>query len=41
MLQKYFGDKVFLKKLWKISLPLMLQSFMLAAVAAADSSATK
>ena len=37
MLQKYFGDKVFLKKLWKISLPLMLQSFMLAAVAAADS----
>ena len=37
MLKKWFGDAEFLKKLWKISFPIAMQSFMLAAVAAADS----
>ena len=37
MLSKWFGDRAFLKHLNSIALPVTLQSFMLAAVAAADS----
>ena len=36
-LRKWFGDRAFLKRLMRITLPISLQSFMLAAVAAADS----
>ena len=36
-LVQWFGDRAFLKQLNKLALPIALQSFMLAAVAAADS----
>lgn len=35
--RSWFGDREFLSKLFSLTLPLMFQSFMLAAVAAADS----
>ena len=36
MKDKLFGDKVFYAKLWRLTLPIALQSLMLAAVAAGD-----
>ena len=37
LMRKWFGDRAFLERLMRITLPISLQSFMLAAVAAADS----
>ena len=37
MLSRWFGDRAFIKHLNSIAIPVTLQSFMLAAVAAADS----
>ena len=36
MFSKYFSDKAFYSKLWRLMLPIALQSLMLAAVAAGD-----
>ena len=36
LFKKLFGDKIFLEKLWRLTLPIVLQSLMLAAVAAGD-----
>ncbi len=37
LMRKWFGGRAFLERLMRITLPISLQSFMLAAVAAADS----
>ena len=36
MREKLFSDKIFLRKLWELALPIAFQNLMLASVAAAD-----